>query len=85
MQSHQGRVVGGISLPANHTPSSTAQDVTDLVGHQGTVLAHGHAAVHKDPGPFPLHCSPTGQSQLILVPEVVLAQMQDSTLANDGL
>ena len=83
MPSHQGRVEWeeNLSQPTDHRHSDTPQDAIGLLGHKGTVLAHGHPSVHQDPWvPFPYATLKQGSPQLILVSGVVLAQMQDSTL-----
>ena len=48
---HLGRVEGKENLfrPANHSPSSLPQDAIGLLGHKGTMLAHGQPTVHWDP------------------------------------
>ena len=47
--------------PTNHTPSNTPQDAIGLLGHKGTVLVHGHPAVHQEPQvPFPYVALQTG-------------------------
>ena len=84
MWSRQGRVKGeeNRSRPTNHTPPNTPLDAIGLLGHKGTVLAHGHPVVHQDPQvPLPFAALQQGSPQPILVSGVVLAQMQDSTLA----
>ena len=84
MLSHQGRVDGEQILPqpTNHTPSNTPQDATGVLGHKGTVLVHGHPAVHQDPQVSFLYAALQQVSlQPILAPRVVFAQMQVSTLA----
>ena len=84
MRSHQGRVEGeeNGSQSNNYTPSNTPQDAISFLGHKGTVLAYGHPAVHQDPQVlFPCAALQQVSSQPILVTGVVLAQMQDSTLA----
>ena len=85
MRSHQGRVEGeeNLSGPTNHNPPNTPHGAIDLLGHKGTVLAHGHPAVHQDPQvPFPYAALQQVSPQPILVTGVVLAQMQDYTLAS---
>ena len=83
MRSHRGRVEGeeNFSQPINHPSSNTLQDTVGCLGHKGTVLAHGHPAVHQDPQvPFPYAALQQVSPQPILVPRVVPAQMQTSTL-----
>jgi len=83
MWSLQGRIEGeeNLSWPTNHT--NIPQDVIGLLGHNSIVLAHGHPAVHQDTQvPFPYTTLQQISLQPILVPGVVLAQMQDSTLAH---
>ena len=84
MWSHQGRVEGeeNHSQPASHTPSNTPQDATGLLGHKGTVLAHGHPVVHQDTqAAIPCAALQQVSPQPILVPGLIPAQMQDSTFA----
>jgi len=85
MWSHQGRVEGeeNLSGPTNHPPPNTSHGAIDLLGHKGTGLAHGHPAVHQDSQvPFTYATLQQLSPQPILVTGVVLAQMQDYTLAS---
>ena len=84
MRSHQGRVEGeeNLSQYTNYTSSNTPQDAIGLLGHEDILLVHVHPAVHQD---LQVHFLYAAFQQVIpqpvLVPGVVLAQMQDSTLA----
>ena len=49
MGPHWGRVEGKENLPrpAGHTPLDAPQDSINLLGSQGTLLAHGQLVIHQ--------------------------------------
>ena len=44
----QSRGEDHLPWPAGHAPPNAPQDPTGLLGHQGTLLAHGQLAVHQN-------------------------------------
>ncbi|PKU42718.1 hypothetical protein llap_6967 [Limosa lapponica baueri] len=81
---HQGRVEGedNLTRPAGHTLPDAPQDVIGLLGHKGTLLAHGHPIVHQNSQVF-LHRAALQlvSPQPVLVHGVIPLQVQDPTLA----
>ena len=66
MWPHQGRAESEDHLPcpAGHALSNPSQDPIGLLGHKGTLRAHGQPAVLQDPwGPTPQSSFPAFQSQ----------------------
>ncbi|PKU36140.1 hypothetical protein llap_13557 [Limosa lapponica baueri] len=59
MGPHQGSVKGqdNLSRPAGHILPDTPQDAIGLLGHKGTLLAHGHLIVCQDSQVFFLRYS----------------------------
>ena len=84
MRPHQGSVEGKENLPrpAGHTPRNAPQDPIDLLGSQGTLLAHGYPVVHQD-SQVPLRGAALQQvrPKPILMHGVVPPQVQDPTFA----
>ncbi|PKU46836.1 hypothetical protein llap_2809 [Limosa lapponica baueri] len=83
MRPHQGRVEGEDDLPrpAGHTLLDSPQDAIGLLGHKGTLLAHGHSVVHQDSQVF-FHRAALQQvsPQPLLVHGVIAPQVQHPTL-----
>ncbi|PKU44305.1 hypothetical protein llap_5392 [Limosa lapponica baueri] len=80
----QGRVEGQDDLPppAGHTLPDAPQHAIGLLGHKGTVLAHGHPVIHQDSQVFLLRAAPQQvSSQPVLVKGVIPPQVQHPTLA----
>jgi len=59
----QGRVEGEDHLPcpAGHALFNIPQDTIGLLGHRGTLLAHGHLLATRTPGPSLQSSSATAQ------------------------
>jgi len=45
----QSRSEDHFPQPVGHALSNTLQDTIGLLGHKGTLLAHGQAVAHQDP------------------------------------